>query len=393
MRRGLCFGVFIIILVCSMQVVLAQHQLSNDSVNIKGEDFDVTVYDPDKTVPFVDLQCKPQREGDRIFVALTFKNTGAKTLSNPEYTWEGKISTENQDLIPGGSQKLNVSIKYSGESVITKRAGVSGYFGSNSYYTADYTIKFYVTDDDVTARVIQGSDVDVGKHTPREEVQNIKRVLPYVYEVMDTINGVRERILSFIPDQSSTPSSSSPTPSSSPKRIIVVEEIAKEKGEDRVVEKGEYVRIDYQTTIQKVLVEFDYGEEPGYRVVHKVNILESNATGSLWMILSVSKEVAATTDSMLLSKDVTVLQEDPIVGLEIPSENGNEGELDATTLTSKNENEFMGGIEITHSISPEDEAEVNLLGQSLPVTSYIIIVTALLSTALIFLSLRRRASK
>ncbi len=400
MRRGLCFGVFIIFLVCSMQVALAQHQLSNDSVNIKGEDFDITVYDPDKSLPFVELQCEPQKETDRIFVTLIFKNTGARTLSGPEYTWDGKTLTGNPDLLPDGSQKLNVSIKYSGESVITKKVRVAGHFGTNNYYTGDYTVKFYVTDDDVTVRVIQGKDIGTGEYTPREEVQDIKRVLPYIYEVMDTINGIKDTILSFTPGQSSAPSTPSDSrstytyTSSSPKRIIVIEEIVKEKGEERVVKEGEYVEIEYLTNIQKVVVEFDNGKKPGYRVVHKVNILRSNATGSvLWMVLSVSKDIAATTDSMILSKEVTVLQEDPIVGLEIPSEEGSEGELDATTLTSKNENEFMGGIEITHSISPEENTEVNLLGQNFPVTSYILVVTALLAATLIFLSLRRRVSK
>ncbi|MFO7967132.1 MAG: hypothetical protein R6U44_06005 [Archaeoglobaceae archaeon] len=397
MRRGLCFGVFIIFLVCSTQLVLAQHQLSNDSVNLKGEDFDVTVYDPDKNLPFVDLQCEPQKESGRILVTLIFKNAGAKTLSDPEYTWDGKVSTGNPNLIPGGSQKLNVSVSYSGESVITKKARVAGYFGSNSYYTAEYTVKFYVTDDDVNARVNQGTEVDTGEYTPREEVQDIKRVLPYIYEVMDTINGIKDTILSFTPDQSSSSSSPTPhpsSPSSSPKRIIVVEEISKEKGEKRVIKEGEYAEIEYQTNVQKVIVEFDNGKKPGYRVTHKVNILESNATGSmLWMILSVSKDIAATTDSMILSEEVTVLQEDPIVGLEIPSEEESEGELDTTTLTSKNEKEFLAGIELTHSISPEEGTEVNLLGQNFPVTNYILVVTALLTTTLVFLSIRRRTSR
>ncbi len=391
MRRGIRNGVLVIILVFlfSSQLVLAQHQLGDDGVNIKGEEFDITIYDPDKNVPFVDLTCEPQKDSDRIHVTLIFKNTGGKTLSGTEYTFDGKSSTGNRELIPNGIQKLNASIKYSGESVITKKVRVTGYFGTNSYYTADYTIRFYVTDNDVTARVLQGTDIEVGQYTPREEVQNIKRVLPYFYDILDAVNDLREKILSSQTEQGSGQTPSSP---SSAKRIIVIEEMSREKGEERVKEKGEYVRIEYRTTIQKVIVEFDEGEEPGYRVVHNVKVLESNATGSmLWMVLSVSKEIAPTTNSMILSKEMTVLQEDPIVGLEIPSEEGHEGELDATTITSKDENEFLSGIDITHSISPREE--ISFMGQSLPLTNYILIVTALLSTALIFLSLRRRASR
>jgi len=208
-----------------------------------------------------------------------------------------------------------------------------------------------------------------------------------------------------------------------PIEILTIEEVMVKRDTLEVYEEDKWVLVEYETIVEKVTVIFREGNETGYRIKHRVKVLETNATGySFWIIVNVTKDIVYSTDKMILPKDVVVIEREPVVGLEIPDpKKGDEAELDVIILTGVEENKFMKGVEITHvitrkgsteevkmdikesiyektatSISFEGEkvtekTEVTVTPQPrFPVTRIILLVAGVFSAVVIYIALKKR---
>jgi|GEM_PF-6342023 hypothetical protein len=73
-----------------------------------------------------------------------------------------------------------------------------------NYYTADFTVKFYILDGKVSAQVVESGIPDTGSKITTEGTE-VKRILPDVYKVLYTINDFKN----LLPSQ---PTQSQPVP-------------------------------------------------------------------------------------------------------------------------------------------------------------------------------------
>lgn len=179
------------------------------------------------------------------------------------------------------------------------------------------------------------------------------------------------------------------TPLPAPLRIIVVKTLEEEKDVKEVFNQTSYVKFEYETIVQKVIIVFSQGNETGYRVIHRMTIVESNATANaeLWALLNVSEEITYSVNRMIYPQSHRVIQESPIIGLEFNNEVGNEGELNVTVITAASENEFVNGIEINHLLILDEN------GPGFPPTFIILLLVGIIVAVAVYLSLRARGKQ
>ena len=174
-------------------------------------------------------------------------------------------------------------------------------------------------------------------------------------------------------------------------RIEVVKEVEESEGTKTIANKTLWIKIRYETTIQKVIVRFDNVTVPGYRVIHNVTVLESNARNAiLRILLEISKDIAYSVDQMILPPNVKVIQREPIVGVDIvePTK-GKNATLDVIVLTKVDENEFLKGITIKHIVVPKTTPTA---ATGYPTTAIIGIVIASIVVVSVGFYVLRRAS-
>lgn len=185
--------------------------------------------------------------------------------------------------------------------------------------------------------------------------------------------------------------------------VIVLEKIKEVEEVQEATNQTSFVKFKSDTVVEKVLLEFEHGNLTGYRITHWVNVLEGNDPNStLWVIFNVSKDIAYDVGQIFLPEGVVVIESDPIIGIEIKGEEGEEGELHASVATDVDENEFIKGIEISHKLvveeehkseeshgSVEEDDRAGLLG-SLPTTQIIVILAGVMSAVVIYVAMRKK---
>ncbi|WP_240911706.1 WD40 repeat domain-containing protein [Thermococcus sp. LS1] len=132
------------------------------------------------------------------------------------------------------------------------------------------------------------------------------------------------------------------------------------------VTTNETASVEYQasTIIQKITVNINGRQQPGYLIQHNVSILSVRGNPVAFRtIISVDKNLAYSTDDMIIPSNAIILQRDPVIALDIKDpQSGDNAQYDVIVLTQASESEFVQGIQIEHQVivqqnSPTQDTE------------------------------------